>query len=97
MKKNVRVQPMKSYDRAGVLIQTPFSLDFVRTLKAMVPFNHRLFNEHRSGWWISDEYSEVIIHLASQHFGGAEVKDANGERIMHSADGERCRQEVLFR
>jgi hypothetical protein len=87
---------MKFKDCPGVLVQTPFSLDFITALKAMVPYNHRWFNEARSGWWVSQDYADVATHLASEHFGGMEVTDANGDRIVHTAAGERCKQEALF-
>ena len=96
-RKNVRITPMRFKDCVGVLVQTPFSHDFIAVLKALVPWDHRWFSEHKSGWWISQKYSDVATHLASEHFGGMEVTDANGERVTVTADGERCRQELLFR
>ena len=97
MKKTVRVTPMTRQGRyPGILLQTPFSKDFILKLKTMVPFNERWFNEHKSGWWISQQYADVAVHLASEHFGGASVVDENGERVFVGVDGARVKQEQLF-
>ena len=94
--KNVRITSLTFKGIEGVLVQTPFSLDFVLALKAMVPWDHRWFNEHKSGWWISGRYSDVITHLASEHFGGMEITDKQGDRVVVTASGERCKQEMLL-
>jgi hypothetical protein len=97
VKKTVRVQPMRHHRHEGVLVQTPYSAEFVTALKAMVPYTDRIFNEHRHGWWVSQRYADVATHLAHQHFGGAEITDANGDKVVVTAAGERCKQSELFR
>lgn len=94
--KTVRVRPMRFKGHPGVLLQTPFDKQFVRTLKNMIPFNCRWFNEHREGWWISEAYADVATHLAHECFGGTEITDQDGEKTVITAAGERCRQEDLF-
>lgn len=96
MTKTVRVQPMRHRQYDGVLIQTPYNEHFIAALKALVPFTDRWFNEHRGGWWISKGYADVVTHLAHEHFGGAEITDERGDKVVVTAAGERCRQERLF-
>jgi hypothetical protein len=80
----------------GVLVQTPYDEHFVAALKALVPFTDRWFNEHRSGWWISKKFGDVATHLAHEHFGGTEIVDENGDRVVVTAAGERCKQESFL-
>jgi hypothetical protein len=88
---------MKHRQHAGVLVQTPYDETFVARLKALVPFTDRWFNEHKAGWWVSQRYADVVTHLAHESFGGAEIVDEHGDRVVVTAAGERCKQSELFR
>ena len=86
---------MKSYGRPGVLVQTPFDEFFVEQLKAMVPPRDRWWNAHRKGWWVAEEYRDIVLHLVREAFGGAIiVVDEEGREITHEGD-ERLEQGML--
>lgn len=87
---------MKLRGRPGILLRTPFDRGFNDQLKGMVPRANRWFNEHASGWWIAEQHKPVIEHMAREWFGGIEILDGEGEALVVTAAGERCRQERLL-
>ena len=95
MTKTVRVEPAKHNRQPGILLRFPFDRVFLEKLKAMVPYTDRIFNEYRHAWFISHRYADVATHLAHEHFGGAEITDENGQKIVVTAAGERCKQAEL--
>jgi len=95
MTKRVRVTPHRRRGYEGVLLQVPRDVGFIRALKSAVPFTDRIFLErHPSGWWISSNFCNTAIDLATEHFGGSDVVDNAGVRTVQ-AGSRRCRQEVL--
>jgi hypothetical protein len=95
--KTVRVESAKYNRQPGILLRFPFDRGFLDTLKRMVPYTDRIFLERRHAWFITQKYSDVATHLAHEHFGGSEIVDEKGERVVVTAAGERCKQAELFR
>jgi hypothetical protein len=95
MTKTVRVESTKYNRQPGILLRFPFDRGFLETLKRMVPYTDRIFLERRHAWFITQKYADVAIHLAHQHYGGAEITDADGKKTVITAAGERCRQAEL--
>ena len=87
---------MKLRARPGVLVQTPFDMEFVLQLKAMVPRHDRWFNEHRKGWWVAEVWAQVIEHLVRETFGAVVIVDEGGREITHERSGEKLEQGRLL-
>lgn len=86
---------MKLRGRPGVLVQTPFDEFYNAQLKAMIPKRDRWWNEHRTGWWIHEDYADTITFLAEQAFGAIIIVDDDGREITHEG-GERLEQGRLL-
>lgn len=91
-----KVSPMKLRNRPGILVQTPFDRFFVDQVKSMVPRSDRWWNDHRTGWWISEEYREPIEHLTRECFGAVVIVDEDGHEITHERSGEKLEQGRLL-
>ncbi len=87
---------MKHYGAPGFLIQTPYDEFFVDQIREMVPIRERWYNRPRKGWWIAENYREIVLHLVRDAFGGAIiVVDEDGREITHEGD-ERIEQGRLL-
>lgn len=91
-----KVSPLKHFDRPGLLIQTPYDEFFAGQLKGMVPVEDRWFDWNRTGWWVAEEYRDVILHLIREAFGGFIVVEDDGREVTHEASGERVEQGRLL-
>lgn len=97
-RKTSRISPMKLGGRPGVLVQTPYSEYFVQNLKASIPKGDRWWNEHRTGWWVSESYADLARHFVLEEFGVAIIVDDEGEeRTIDHRTGETLQQGDLLR
>ena len=95
-RKLVRVTRLERRGVPGVLLQAPSDRDFATQVNQHVPWDHRWRIETKAGWWISDAYADVAIHLARERFTSADFVGADGAQLVLTAAGEKCRQESLF-
>ena len=87
-------QPHRDDDRPGILVQTPYSEEFVEELKSL-PRRDRAWDSEEKVWWVAEAHRDRVQELVIHHFGAVEVVDEDGacETISPQA---RTRQERLF-
>lgn len=84
-------------DRPGLVVQTPYSADFVEDIKRTVPSEDRAWWPSALQWWVLEDYEADIIALVVYHYGETIVVTEDGDEIYLDQNGEEsARQARLF-
>lgn len=84
-------------DRTGLVVDTPYSRDFVEDLKDAVPPADRAWWPDQKLWWVSEDHEADVVALVVWIYGETIVMDEGGDETYLDEHGnESARQGRLL-